>query len=354
MRYGLIAWTRVSANSEKGVTFEWAVRVGQRLQLRFGKSGAARELGLVPIVVEASKIREGFSNTDPHQSGLAGAVTAFFHIARIFQKIPRLIRRRQKFIFQMQVFENVWNLIKHIQDIIWELKMTKKINLREIKRDGVFPIIWVFSTILPPTQRKIRNWPHGWAQILQGPTLDFPKIYSSTYQIAATQEVSSTAHQKMRVLSLNMTRTTLMCRQQLRWPFWILILQALYLSFPSILILQAPPNLHPFVLEGLVHTKTFFTLLLGVAYSVSKSESSSSSEVRNYDHHRQEINKQTRETNTPCVPFDVFLFYYWERYEQVDHVRHRGLKECVAIRFSPRPYFAGLFRALQAPLRRRK
>ena len=52
------------------------------------------------------------------------------------------------------------------------------------------------------------------------------------------------------------------------------------------LILQAPPNLHPFVLEGLVRTKTFFTLLLGVAYSVSKSESSSSSEVRNYDQHR--------------------------------------------------------------------
>jgi len=41
-------------------------------------------------------------------------------------------------------------------------------------------------------------------------------------------------------------------------------------------ILQAPPNLHPFVLEGLVRTKTFFTLLLGVAYFVSKSESSSS------------------------------------------------------------------------------
>ena len=47
-------------------------------------------------------------------------------------------------------------------------------------------------------------------------------------------------------------------------------------------ILQATPNLHPFVLEGLVRTKTFFTLLLGVAYSVSKSESSSSSEVRNW------------------------------------------------------------------------
>jgi len=27
-----------------------------------------------------------------------------------------------------------------------------------------------------------------------------------------------------------------------------------------ILILQAPPNLHPFILKGLVRTKTFFTL----------------------------------------------------------------------------------------------
>ena len=68
------------------------------------------------------------------------------------------------------------------------------------------------------------------------------------------------------------------------------------------LILQAPPNSHPFVLKGLVRAKTFFTLLLGVTYSVSKSDSSSSSEVRNYDHHRWETNKQMRETNTPSVP----------------------------------------------------
>ena len=79
------------------------------------------------------------------------------------------------------------------------------------------------------------------------------------------------------------------------------------------LILQAPPYLHPLVLEGLVRTKTFSTVLLGVAYSVSKSESSSSLEVRNYDHHRWEPNKQMRETNTPCVSFDIFLFYHWER-----------------------------------------
>jgi len=63
MRYGLLVWTRVSTDSEKGVNSEWAVRVGQRLQLRFGKSREAQELGLVQIVVEASKIREGFPNT---------------------------------------------------------------------------------------------------------------------------------------------------------------------------------------------------------------------------------------------------------------------------------------------------
>ena len=45
----------VSANSEKGRGSEWAVRVGQRLPSRFGQSGAARELKLVQIVVEAPK-----------------------------------------------------------------------------------------------------------------------------------------------------------------------------------------------------------------------------------------------------------------------------------------------------------
>ena len=43
----------VSANSEKCIGSQWAVRVGQRLQSRFGKSGAARKLGLVQIIVEA-------------------------------------------------------------------------------------------------------------------------------------------------------------------------------------------------------------------------------------------------------------------------------------------------------------
>jgi len=117
----------------------------------------------------------------------------------------------------------------------------------------------------------------------------------------------------------------------------------------STCILQSPPNSHPLVLEGLVRTKTFFTLLLGVAYSVSKSESSSTSEVGNCDHHRWDTNKQMRATNTPCVPFDMFLFYHWKRWQNVDHVRHRGLKEWFANRFSPRPYFAVLFGAPQAP-----
>jgi len=66
VRYGLFAWTQVSANSEKGIgsPSPWAVMVGQRLQSRFGKSGAARKLGLVQIVVEASAIRGGgFPNT---------------------------------------------------------------------------------------------------------------------------------------------------------------------------------------------------------------------------------------------------------------------------------------------------
>ena len=66
---------RVSANSEKGRGSEWAVRVGQRLpsRSRFGQSGAARELGLVQIVVEASAIRRCFPNTQPTQPVLAGA-----------------------------------------------------------------------------------------------------------------------------------------------------------------------------------------------------------------------------------------------------------------------------------------
>ena len=47
--------------------FQWAVRVGQRMQSRFGQSGAARELNLVQIVVEASVIRGGLPNNQPTQ-----------------------------------------------------------------------------------------------------------------------------------------------------------------------------------------------------------------------------------------------------------------------------------------------
>ena len=53
----------ISANSEKGRGSEWALRVGQRLPSRFGQSGAARELNLVQIVVEAPAIRGGLPST---------------------------------------------------------------------------------------------------------------------------------------------------------------------------------------------------------------------------------------------------------------------------------------------------
>ena len=60
-------------------------------------------------------------------------------------------------------------------------------------------------------------------------------------------------------------------------------------------------------------------------------------------------NKQIRETNTPCVPFNVFLFYYRERCEKVDHVRCHGFERLwrQAI-FSP-SIFCRSLSALQAP-----
>jgi hypothetical protein len=64
LRCGLIAWTRFRLILRNVLALsEWAVRVGQRLQSRFGKSGAARKLGLVQIIVEASAIRGVFQNT---------------------------------------------------------------------------------------------------------------------------------------------------------------------------------------------------------------------------------------------------------------------------------------------------
>ena len=74
-----------------------------------------------------------------------------------------------------------------------------------------------------------------------------------------------------------------------------------------------PLQIYTLFFGGFSSYEEFVTLLIGVAYSVSKSESTSSSEVRNYDHHRWEPNKQMKETNTPCVPIDVFLFYQLER-----------------------------------------
>jgi len=45
------------------MVFQWAVRVCQRLQSRFGRSGAVRELTLVQIVEEVSAIRGGFPSS---------------------------------------------------------------------------------------------------------------------------------------------------------------------------------------------------------------------------------------------------------------------------------------------------
>ena len=44
-----------------------SVRVGRDCMSRFGKSGAARKLGLVQMIVEASAIRGGFRNTESCQ-----------------------------------------------------------------------------------------------------------------------------------------------------------------------------------------------------------------------------------------------------------------------------------------------
>ena len=64
---------RVSANSGKGRGPECTVRVGQRLPSRFGQSGAAREMNLVQIVVEASAIRGVCQTLSRHSLFLAGA-----------------------------------------------------------------------------------------------------------------------------------------------------------------------------------------------------------------------------------------------------------------------------------------
>jgi hypothetical protein len=63
LRYGLLAWTRVSANFEKDSGSEWAVRVGRRLLSRFEKSGATLKLSLVQISEEVLIIKGDFPNT---------------------------------------------------------------------------------------------------------------------------------------------------------------------------------------------------------------------------------------------------------------------------------------------------
>jgi len=57
----IICLDPVSANSDKGRGSDWAVRVGYRLPSRFVQSGAARELNLVQIDVEAPAIKGGFA-----------------------------------------------------------------------------------------------------------------------------------------------------------------------------------------------------------------------------------------------------------------------------------------------------
>ena len=52
--------------------------MGQRLPARFGQSGAARELGLVQIVVEASAIRGGSYTLSHLILFLVGTVIAFW------------------------------------------------------------------------------------------------------------------------------------------------------------------------------------------------------------------------------------------------------------------------------------
>jgi len=61
-----IAWTRVSANSEKGRGFEWAVRVG-RDAVEFRAERSSPKMNLVQIVVEVSAIRGGLPSTWPFE-----------------------------------------------------------------------------------------------------------------------------------------------------------------------------------------------------------------------------------------------------------------------------------------------
>jgi len=68
----IICLDPVSASSEKGRGSGWAIRVGQKLPSRFGQSGAAREMNLVQIVVEAPAIRGVCQALNWHNLFLAG------------------------------------------------------------------------------------------------------------------------------------------------------------------------------------------------------------------------------------------------------------------------------------------
>ena len=75
MRYGWLAWTRGSANSEKDA--QWAVRGGQRFQSKFWHSEAARRFVLTQIVEEVSEIRVKSPTLGRQSLFMAGAVAAF-------------------------------------------------------------------------------------------------------------------------------------------------------------------------------------------------------------------------------------------------------------------------------------
>jgi len=64
----------VSANSEKSRGLELAVRVGQRLQSRFGQSGAVRELIWYKLSWERRKLKGVFQALSRLSLFLAGAV----------------------------------------------------------------------------------------------------------------------------------------------------------------------------------------------------------------------------------------------------------------------------------------
>jgi len=112
----------------------------------------------------------------------------------------------------------------------------------------------------------------------------------------------------------------------------------------------SPSKFTPFCSGGLVRPRTFCILLLGrflfrvQIWVIIEFRSSQLRPSQMWEH------KQIREPNTPCVPFDVFLFkfYHRERCEKLSNLKLItcvivGLKECVAKWFSPRASFAGLF-----------